>query len=249
MPRPQDLDQLPAERNGINIYNEKSLHAALKQWYALPDDRLEVVVDGYIIDLVRGDLLVEIQTGSFSPLKRKLQKLARDHPIRLVYPVAQEKWIIRLPKDGWDETGPDERLAVRRKSPKRGRVEQVFKELVYIPGLIASENFSVEVLLIREEEVRRYEANKAWRRRGWVTHERRLLEVVGRQVFRSPADLGRLIPNTLADPFTTQELAKAMGQPDWLAHKMVYCLRALGILQMDGKRRRAILYTARRESS
>lgn len=71
--------------NGINTYNEKSLHADLKQWYALPGDKMEVRVDGYIIDLVRGDLLIEIQTGGFSPLKRKLAHLAQAHPVRLVF--------------------------------------------------------------------------------------------------------------------------------------------------------------------
>jgi hypothetical protein len=65
-------EDVPAAWNGINVYNEKSLHAALKKWYTQPGDQLEIRVDGYIIDLVRGDLLVEVQTGSFSPLKRKL---------------------------------------------------------------------------------------------------------------------------------------------------------------------------------
>ena len=83
-----------AQSNGINTYNEKSLHAALKQVYALPGDQLEVNVDGYIIDLVRGDLLIEIQTGSFSPLKNKLARLVDTHPLRLVYPVPLEKWIL-----------------------------------------------------------------------------------------------------------------------------------------------------------
>ena len=59
--RAVDLDALQPVQNGINTYNEKSLHADLKQWYAQPADQLEVPVDGYVIDLVRGDLLVESQ--------------------------------------------------------------------------------------------------------------------------------------------------------------------------------------------
>ncbi len=231
----EDLDELTPEQNGINTYNEKSLHAALKQWYAIPQDRLEAPVDGYIIDLVRGDLLVEIQTGSFSPLKRKLAKLVKSHPVRLVYPVAQEKWIVRLPVE---EGQP----ARRRKSPKRGRVEQVFQQLVYIPVLIAQENFSLEVLLIQEEEVRHHEEKKAWRRRGWVTDERRLLNVMERRVFETPQDLLRLLPASLPETFTVKDLVKASGQPDWLARKMVYCLRALGLVQVDGKQGRAVRY-------
>lgn len=227
---------ISGETSGINTYNEKSLHAALKQWYAQPDDRLEAPVDGYIIDLVRGDLLIEIQTGSFSPLKRKLAALAGRHPVRLVFPIALEKWIVR--------EGPDGTIT-RRKSPRRGNWAQLFQQLVYIPGLIANQNFTLEVLLIREEEVRRFDPKKAkgWRRKGWVTQERRLLGVVERRLFATPADLAGLLPAGLNERFTAGELAKAAGQPDWLARKMIYCLRALNVVAVDGKRSRATLYT------
>lgn len=236
-------EETPAPVNGINTLNEKSLHAALKKWYALPDDQLEVPVDGYIIDLVRGDLLVEIQTGSFSPLKRKLARLVKEHAVRLVFPIPLEKWIITLPKDG---KGPSR----RRKSPKRGCVEQVFSQLVYIPALINHVNFSLEVLLIREEEVRSFDATRAksWRRKGWVTQERRLLEVVERYIFKTPDDLCQQIPVGLQDPFTTRELANAANQPVWLAQKMVYCLRIMDRLTVEGKRGRAAVYARRDET-
>jgi hypothetical protein len=34
------------------------------------EDRFEVPVDGFVIDIVRDDLLIEIQTRNFSSLKR-----------------------------------------------------------------------------------------------------------------------------------------------------------------------------------
>ena len=61
------------EQTGININNEKSLHLSIKQWYAVPGDRLEVKVDKYIIDLVREDSLIEIQTRNFSAIGKKLR--------------------------------------------------------------------------------------------------------------------------------------------------------------------------------
>jgi hypothetical protein len=60
----------------IGTLNEKPLHAALKVWYALPGDRLEVSVGGFIADIVRGDLLIEIQTRHLAAMKRKLHALA-----------------------------------------------------------------------------------------------------------------------------------------------------------------------------
>jgi hypothetical protein len=221
----------------IGTLNEKPLHAALKEWYAQPGDQFETSVDGFVVDLVRNDLLIEIQTKNFSSIKCKLHSLAENHLLRLVYPIAREKWIVRLAKNSRG------RAAGRRRSPKRGVLEQVFSELVSIPRLMANPNFSLEVLFIHEEEVRRFDGKRRWRRRGWVTHERRLLDVVGHLIFAGPADLQALIPPHLTQPWTTADLATAISQPRWLAQKMVYCMRESGAAKMVGKRGNAILYS------
>ena len=63
------------EQNGINIKNEKSLHSSIKQWYVTDGDRFEVKLDKYVIDLVREDSLIEIQTKNFSAIRNKLREL------------------------------------------------------------------------------------------------------------------------------------------------------------------------------
>jgi hypothetical protein len=221
--------------DGISTFNEKPLHAALKDWYARPGDQLELQVEGFIIDIVRGGLLIEIQTTSLASLKRKLLALADDYPVRLVYPIPGEKWIVKLAEDG--HSAPS-----RRKSPKRGKIEDVFRELVSFPKLLAHPNFSLDVLLIQEEEIRRYDGTRAWRRRGWVTDERRLLQVVDRKRFCTPADMEELLPATLVEPFTTSDLAAAIGRPRRLAQRMAYCLRKMGVIEAVDKQGNAILY-------
>ena len=221
--------------NQISTFNEKPLHAALKAWYARPGDRLEVQVDGFIIDIVRDGLLIEIQTTSLASLKRKLLALADHHQVRVVYPIPQEKWLVKLAEDG--HSAPS-----RRKSPKRGKIEDVFGELVSFPKLLAHPNFSLDVLLIQEEEIRRYDSTRAWRRRGWVTEERRLLQVVDRRRFCTPADMGELLPAALVEPFTTSDLAAAIARPRRLAQRMAYCLREMGVIEAVGKQGNAILY-------
>ncbi len=73
---------------GIGVMREGPLHAALKAWLARPGDRLEVPVDGFVIDLVRADgELVEIQTGSFSPLRSKMDALLDGYRVRIVHPI------------------------------------------------------------------------------------------------------------------------------------------------------------------
>ena len=73
-----------------------------------------------MIDIVRDDLLLEIQTGNFASIKSKLVHLVQEHRVRLIYPIAQEKWIVKLSKE---ENGGE---VTRRKSSKRGRLEDLF---------------------------------------------------------------------------------------------------------------------------
>ncbi|EKU98740.1 hypothetical protein Lepto7375DRAFT_8055 [Leptolyngbya sp. PCC 7375] len=221
--------------SSIGLLNEKPLHASLKTWYAQPGDRFEVAVDGFVIDIVRDDLLLEIQTGNFSAIKSKLTNLTRSHRIRLIYPIAQEKWIVKL-----DETKGS--YGSRRKSPKRGRVEDLFREMVSLPQLVSSPNFSLEVLMIQEEEVRRFEGKRRWRKRGWRTEERRLLDVVGQRRFEGPADWLAFLPEGL-ESFTTKDLAEARDIRRELAQKIAYFLRKASLIKLIGKQGRANLYT------
>ena len=72
----------------IGTLTESLLHAALKRGLAQPGDRLEHEVDGYVIDIVRDDRLLEIQTGNFSGFRRKLAALLPSHPIHVYLPLA-----------------------------------------------------------------------------------------------------------------------------------------------------------------
>ena len=221
--------------NGFSTLNEKSLHASLKSWYSQPGDKLEEPLDGFFIDILRGDLCLEIQTGNFSAIRRKLWKLTRSRPVRLIYPIAIEKQIVRLAEDGVTELS-------RRRSPKRGSLLNLCDELIYAPTLMSEDNFSLEVLLIREEELRLHKPDKYWRRRGWGTVERKLLEVVERQLFQEPRDLLQMIPPGLPVPFTTADLAEGLQKPRALAQKLAYCLRALDLVELSGKSGNAHLY-------
>ena len=220
----------------FSTINEKSLHADLKEWYAQPGDRLEAEVDGYVIDILQDRQLVEIQTRNFASIKHKIADLTTRHPIRVVHPIAKEKWIVKLPMNGIGSL-------IRRKSPKQGQVIEIFKELVSFPELLISPNFSLEVLMIQEEEVRRYVGKHRWRTRGWAVEERRLLGVLESHLFEGPESIQKLISPGLPEQFTTQELADVMGEPRRLAQRAAYCARKMGIIQEVGKRGRSHLYS------
>ena len=217
--------------SGIGLLNEKPLHASLKRWYARPGDQFEVPVDGFVIDIVRDDLLIEIQTRNLAAINSKLSRLTRSHQVRLIYPIVKEKWIAR-------SAATNSHAVIRRKSPKRGRLEDLFWELVSIPQLLSNPNFSLEVLMIREEEVRRSDRR---RRKGWVLEGRRLLEVLDQHLFTKSEDWLAFVPTEL-NSFTTVELATGIDGNRELAQKLAYCLRHGRMIELIGRRGRANLY-------
>jgi hypothetical protein len=219
----------------IGTLNEKPLHAALKAWYSEEGDRFEVPIDGFVADIVREDLVIEIQTGSASGLTRKLTHLIRKHRVRLVLPFAVRKTIVRIDSEGHAERS--------RRSPKKGTAIDAFRELVSLRGILGDSNFSVDVALIHEEEVRRPRVTR--RRRDWSVHERRLIEVYDSLSFHHPMDYLATIPADLAEPFTTAQLASSIVQPRWMAQKIAYVLREMGVLSVVGKAGNAFLYARR----
>lgn len=218
----------------IGTLNEGALHAELKEWYRRPRDRAEEKVEGYVVDLVRGRLLIEIQTGNFAPLRRKLDALLRTHRVRLVAPVALSRRIVRLSDDGV--------VLSSRRSPRHGRLEDVFARLVSFPGLLAHDRFELEVVLTRQDEMRMFRPGRAYRRRGWVVAGRSLTTVEGSVTIACPADAAALLPAGLPASFDTAELAAAAGIDRRLAQQMAYCLRLAGALEPSGRRGRAAVY-------
>jgi len=225
-------------QNGVGTLQETSLHASLKQWYFRPGDLIEKGVDGSIVDLVRGELCIEIQTQHFGALKKKLSTLLKNHAVRVVYPVPVERQIIRI------DINTDQVLS-KRKSPKRGSYFDLFTELVHITQIVRQPNFSVDVLLIRDEQVFVDDGKGSWRRKGWSISDRRLVGVLSSRLFSKPGDYRELIPDGLMNPFTVSDLARSIRYPRYLAGKMAYTLREIDVIETVGKKGRSFLYCVR----
>jgi hypothetical protein len=213
---------------------EYSLHSEIKHWYMVSGDELEVKVEDFIVDVLRGELLIEIQTGNFSAIKKKLTKLLLNNQVRLVYPIAQLKWIVHVSRSG--------EFVRRRKSPKKGELTDLFYELVHAPSLIKDRNFSLEVLLIEEEEVRCNDGKGSWRRRGVSIKDRKLLNVFDRTVFEDSRDFLEFLPKELDGYFTNKILASKMGISVRLSQKITYCLRKMGAISIAKKKRNELLF-------
>ena len=215
------MAQAPA-LNHIGTLNERSLHAALKAHLAQPGDQLEVSVDGYVIDIVRGETLIEVQTGGFFPLRRKLSTLSQTHPVHLYAPIAQRKYILRLDNEG--------NQLSRRKSPRKGTAFDLFNELLSLRTCLPHPNLWLHVLLCEIEEVWVDDGKGSWRKRYWSLTDQRLLNVQTEIILHNSEDYLGLLPPGLPQPFTNTELAKHAKCRARLAGKATYALSAMGLL-------------------
>ena len=213
---------------------EQTLHEQLKEIYARETGLIESPLGDYRVDVVRGDLLIEIQTRSFSSIRDKLRDLAGEYRVRLVHPIAYQKWVIRLDREG--------KQVGKRKSPKRGRVEDIFYELVYMPKLLSDMNFELEVVMVDLEEYWIDDGKGSWRRKRWSIHDKKMLMLRERHLFRSPEDFKQVIPESLPAEFTSRMLAKETGLNIRASQKMLYCLNKMGVVTRNGKQGRSYLY-------
>jgi hypothetical protein len=219
---------------GSGTNNESSLHSLLKKWYALPGDRLEARVEGYIIDIIREDLLIEIQTGNFKAIYLKLEKLLKNNKVKVVYPIPEEKWIVKVSEEN--------EVISRRKSPKRGQLIDIFDELIRIPQLINNENFFLEAVLVTLEEIRCDNGKGSWRRKGVSVVDRKLVDVNGRFIFNNPLDFICFLPEDIGQAFTCRDISTKCGIAINKARKIAYCLKKSGIINVCGKNRNELIY-------
>ena len=209
----------------IGTLNEGSLHVALKDWYAKPGDEFEVPLDGFVIDIRRGDELIEIQTSGFAQMSRKLDHLLDHYEILLVHPIAVETWLHK----------PD---AKPRRSPRKGTVFSVFDELVSVPTLLDHPRLTLDVVLVSVDKIQVADPKARRGRGGFRTVDRRLREVIRSHRFATVDDLIGLIPPGLPKEFTTADLASVAGVSRETARKMAYCFRPLGVFD-ETRRTRA----------
>jgi len=231
------MGSIAAERAGINLYSEYSLHAQLKEYLARPGDRLEAVIEGKVVDLVRADgELVEVQTGHLGQIKPKVLEFAgKGYRVRVVYPVSAVRELRRL------DPVTNEVLSTR-KSPKRGDIYSLFDELVHAPEFVAAVNVAVEVLMIHSVETKTRDGSGSWWRRGDRTVDRELVEVLSSRSFQTSHEWLALIPENLEPPWSSETLGEALGIGPARARKILYCFSRAGLLAESGKRGREKTY-------
>lgn len=218
---------------------ETSLHRELKRRYADPDDvRIEVRRGRFRIDAIRGRELVEIQHGSLAALRDKLRVLLAEHRVRVVKPIVASKQLVKRSCQGGE-------VVDRRMSPKRDTLVAIFDELVYLTKVFPHPRLTLEAVLVDIEEWRYpgHGRRRRWRADDFVVEDQKLLAVLTACQLKRAADLRRLLPRDLPDPFHTSDLACALAEPRPVAQRIAYCLRKTGAAREIGKRGNARIYS------
>ncbi len=216
---------------------ETSLHRQLKELYAARGARQEVPLDRYRIDVVLRGRLVEIQHGSLAAIRDKVGALVREHRVTVVKPIVTRKLLIKQASRGG-------RVVSRRASPKRGRLLDIFGELVYFTRVYPHPNLTLEVPLVEIEEYRYpgHGRRHRHRRSDYQVEDQKLLRLDQVHQFRSAPDLLTVLPGPLPRPFHTGHLAELLGVPRWLAQQVAYCFRETGAARPVGRQGNTRLY-------
>lgn len=223
--------------NHIGELNERSLHRALKARYAVPGSATEQAVDGFVADVLVGDRIVEIHTGVFWNLKKKLPRLLERFRVTLVHPIARDRYIVKLAGDDVPTT--------RRRSPRHDSVFFAFNALASIPALLEHPNLTLDIVMVVAEDIR---VPARGRRRGWITADRRLVKVLETIHVSGMADLFAPLDASLPARFTTRQLAVVMDSSRRLAQQAAFCFRHAGVTELCGKEGNALVYRRRQSA-
>jgi len=219
----------------INTYNESDLHNDIKGYLSQPGDLLEEPYKGFVIDIKRDDLLIEIQTKSLNALRKKMDKLLNLNRIRIVHPIIRHKEILLLSSDNTQ--------LHKRASPKHGHITDIFEEMIYIYDLFSHMNLEILLLLVSIQEIRKDDGKGSWRRRGVSIINSKLKEIHESHLIKDGIQLFKFLPNHITDSrFTTKDLSAAMGITMNRAQKICYCLRKMKLIEAISKQGRLMIY-------
>jgi hypothetical protein len=216
---------------------ETSLHRELKQHYAGTDAQVEIRYGRYRIDAVAGGELIEIQHGRLGAISFKIAELLADHSVRIVKPIVREKLLVKRRRRGG-------KIVSRRRSPKRGKLLDLFHDLVYFTKVFPHPRLTIEAVLVDVEEHRYPGHGRRRRYRGndFQIQDQHLVCMAETCEVRTPADLVAMLDCDLAGSFHTGQLAEALDLPRWVAQRIAYCLRETGAIRVVGKQRNAVVY-------
>ena len=212
---------------GIGTLAEKRLHAVVKKYICPNEDFHEVGIQNtrFVADVMLGDYMFEVQTGSFAPMQKKIAYCLEhtDATITVVHPIPAIRWMHWIDPDTYD-------ISPKKRVTKKGRVEDLLPQLYFLLPHLQNPRLRFAVMLMEVEDFR-FLSKRRNPKKGAQHYERipvSLLEIVE---FSSPADFARFLPDTLPEHFTVKEFSRLTKIRGRDAYSAVRVLAALGLLE------------------
>lgn len=213
--------------NGFGTLAEKRLHAVIKKYLCEDEGCHEVGVAGtrFVSDVRIGDEVIEVQTGSFFPMKKKIAHYLQntDLTVTVVHPIALTRWM------SWVDPATTE-ISPRRKV--RGETPwELLPELYYLAGHLGHPRLRFQLLLLEVQDFRVLNGWSKDRKKGSDRYERMPLALLGEQNFSTPSDFSVFLPQELPQHFTVKDFSLQSKLRGRKAYAAVRALAALGLIE------------------
>ena len=223
------------EKRGIGTLSERTLHSVLKNYFEPDETRQEVPIGGFVADIVNENGIVEIQTGSFDAMRKKLSFVLEAAKVTMVYPIAEVKRLYWVDTENGAVSGG-------KKSPKRGKIEDAFLELYKIKSFLKHENLNFCFVLLDLQEYRLLSGWSKDKKKGSRRKDRTPLAILGEVYVENLSDYKQFLPLSLPEEFTVKDYKTAAKVSPKTAGVALNVLLEVGAVKRVGKKGNAFIY-------
>ncbi|MEG2813761.1 MAG: hypothetical protein RSA79_04085 [Oscillospiraceae bacterium] len=219
----------------IGTLGEKTLHSVLKNYFEPSQNSQEINILNFVADIVNENGIIEIQTGNFDKLKKKLETFLLLNKVTVVFPIIHQKWIFWVD----NETGE---LSKKRKSNKTGVPYQAFYELYKISDFLLCDNFNFCVVLIDAEEYKSLDGYGKDKKSRATKIDKIPIDIFDEIYIKNLEDYQKLLPKNLPSQFTTADLKKLTKLSPRAISSGISVMKKIGLIKQIGKNGRSFLY-------
>jgi hypothetical protein len=238
-----------SEYEGIGTLAEKQMHAAIKRFVCPDESKHEIKLDAprsdeekrtgrrrFVADILDGNTVYEIQTGSFYSLKPKLRFYLEqtDYIVTVVHPIAGIKYL------SWIDT-EDGSVRSRRRSPKKGSVLDALPELYWISDMLDNERLHFCFPILEIDEFRLLDGWSRDKKRGSNRFERIPTELMDLECVAA-RQVRSLLPEGLPEEFTSRELSRLSGFKGRKLYNALSLLCSVGAVERGEKKGKSFVY-------
>lgn len=208
----------------FSTINESSLHKELKNLYCLKyNGKTEVSCEGHVYDILTKDNnVIEIQTKNLRQLLPKIDDaLEKGHKVTVVHPVVITKTIKTY--------NLENKCISSKKSPKKGHIYDLFRELTGIFPVLLNKNFTLEIPEINIIETREKKGEKVQTlqksrryKRDWIKTDKKLDSINSVIKFTCKKDYINLLPCGLAQEFCAKDINNLLIKDSNIPKRLAY---------------------------